>query len=115
MQRPEHTRHQRFKCRGNKKVRGSATDGDRVDWSIIFDIVASEYGYCWKDFTALTYKQLDTFLEVIAQRRHNDIVVQASLHGIKLESYRKKQTISKKVLTKARKMTQQLLAEKING
>ena len=72
-----------------------------VDWSIIFDSIASEYGYTWRQFTNLTYKLLDTCLEAIARRTHNKTVVLAAMHGIKVDLYKRHKPVSEKILKTA--------------
>ena len=60
-----------------------------VNWANVFDLVASEYGYTWDQFTGLTYIQLHAFLEAINRRTHNNTAVQAAMHGIKVDLYKK--------------------------
>lgn len=90
----------------------SHSDSNRVDWAIIFDLVASEYGYTWAQFTELTYKQLNVFLEAILRRTHNKTVVLAAMHGIKLDPYRRIKPPSERMLKKALDETEKILKEK---
>lgn len=67
---------------------------DSTDWPLIFDLIASEYGYTWNQFGELTYKLLHATLEAIQQRTHNNLVIQAALRGVKLNPYKKLKSIS---------------------
>lgn|GEM_PF-5595676 len=87
----------------------------RIDWSIIFDLIASEYGYTWEQFTGMTYKILDACLEAIHRRTHNKTAVLAQMHGIKMELYEKRQKIappSEKTLKAVDKHISDILKEK---
>lgn len=83
-----------------------------ADWSIIFDSIASEYGYTWGQFVSMTYKMLDACLEAIARRTHNQTAVLASMHGIKMELYKRIKPISEKVLDQARAQAYKILQRK---
>lgn len=83
-----------------------------VDWSIIFDSIASEYGYTWEQFAGLTYKLLAACLEAIARRTHNNTAVLASIHGIKMDLYKRSKPISKKILANAEAEAYKLLKKK---
>lgn len=83
-----------------------------VDWSIIFDLIASEYSYTWKQFIKLTYKQLNIYLEAIARRNHNKTAVLASMHGIKIDLYKRIKPVSKQTLENARKEAYKILKQK---
>jgi len=73
----------------------------RTDWGEIFDLIASEYGYGWEKFTGLTYKQLHAWLGAIAKRTHNQLVVLAAMHGLKMDLYRQLKAPSKQILADA--------------
>jgi hypothetical protein len=83
-----------------------------LDWSIIFDLIASEYGYTWDQFISFTYKQLNACLEAIARRTHDNTVIRAAMHGIKLDMYRRVKPVSQKILKQAESEIQKLLKEK---
>ena len=87
-------------------------DAEKLDWSLIFDLIASEYSYTWEQFTGMTYKQLDACMEAINRRNHNSLVTQAALKGVKLDAYRKKKAISNADMKSAREVIRKLLAEK---
>lgn len=82
------------------------------DWGLIFDLIASEYGYTWSEFTELTYKQLNACLESIARRTHNDYAFIANIHGVEMDYYQKIEPPSKAILEKARKRTEEILRKK---
>ena len=84
----------------------------QVDWSIIFDSIASEYGYTWDQFTGMTYKMLDVCLEAISRRTHNKNAVLAAMHGIKIDLYRRIKSPSSKDLEKGRSEAFKILQEK---
>ena len=83
-----------------------------ADWSIIFDSIASEYGYTWGQFVSMTYKMLDACLEAIARRTHNQTAVLASMHGIKMDLYKRIKPISEKTLDQARAQAYKILKRK---
>lgn len=83
-----------------------------VDWSIIFDLVAAEYGYTWEQFVGLTYKLLNACMENIARRTHNERVVIAQMHGLKMELYKKSVPIPDETLQRASQRTVEILKEK---
>ena len=91
---------------------GPAQKHASPDWSLIFDVIASEYSYTWKQFTGLTYKQLDACLEAIAARTHNKTAVLAAMHGIKMDMYRKPIPVSEKTLELASIETEKILKAK---
>ena len=86
--------------------------GASPDWPVIFDLIASEYGYSWRRFVGLTYKQLDAFLEAIAARSHNNMATQAAMRGIKVEPYKKVEPVSEKALEGARANAYKILEQK---
>lgn len=51
---------------------------------MIFDIVASEYGYTLSQFSALTPCVLFIALDRIARRNHNAFACRAALMGVKI-------------------------------
>lgn len=57
-----------------------------VDWSIIFDLIASEYGYTWEQFTGLTYKLLNACIKKIDKRKYDQAVFLAKIHGAQLKN-----------------------------
>jgi len=83
-----------------------------VDWSVIFDSIASEYGYTWEQFINMTYKLLNCCLEAIAKRTHNNTVIQAAMHGIKMDLYKRVKPVSEKLLEQANIETYKLLQQK---
>lgn len=89
-----------------------AKQSEAVNWSEIFDSIASEYGYTWDQFTGLTYKLLDACLESIAKRQHNKTSVYAAMHGIKMDLYRRNKPVSEKTLQQAEKRAYELLKQK---
>lgn len=91
---------------------GSVEKTTPTDWAIIFDLIASEYGYTWEQFIGLTYKLLDSCLEAIARRTHNKTAVLASIHGIKMDLYKRVQPVSEKVLADAKTQAYDLLKQK---
>ena len=93
-----------------KKAGGPAAE--KVDWSEIFDLIASEYGYTWGQFTALTYTQLEAFLGAVSRRRHSDVAINAQIHGIRMEARQKQAPVSDAVLREADRMTREMLSEK---
>jgi len=93
-------------------VGGPVSAASSVDWSIIFDLVASEYGYTFEQFIGLTYKLLDSCLEAIARRTHNKTAVTAAMHGIKMDLYKRVKAPSEKFLENARTEAYKILKEK---
>lgn len=85
---------------------------NRVDWAETFDLIASEYGYTWKQFIRLTYKQLYHCLKAIKRRIHNKTAVLAAMHGIKMEFYKEIKSPSKEILQKAQVEIDKILKEK---
>jgi len=83
-----------------------------IDWSIIFDSIASEYGYTWQQFVNMTYKLLNHCLEAIARRTHNNTVVQAAMHGLKMDLYKRVKPVSEKILDQATSEAYKLLQQK---
>ncbi len=83
-----------------------------LDWSIIFDLIASEYGYTWEQFSGLTYKLLNSCLEAISRRNHNKTAVLAAMHGIKMDLYRRVKPVSDKTLQDAKEGAYNLLKER---
>jgi hypothetical protein len=93
---------------------GRPIDGaPSVDWSIIFDTIANEYGYDWERFTSLTYKQLDAFLEAIDKRRYSDFRSRIILHGGRDPGpYIKKQPVKESDLADAKAQMNEILKRK---
>ena len=91
---------------------GPARKAAPADWSVIFDTIASEYGYTWEQFAGMTYKLLDSCLEKIAARTHNKTAILAAMHGIKIELYQKPTPVSEKTLEYAAEETQKILKQK---
>ena len=91
---------------------GPVESRGKIDWSVIFDLIASEYGYDWSQFVSMTYKMLDACMEAISRRTHNKTVVQAAMHGIKMDLYRRHKPVSEKDLDNARSEIEKLLKEK---
>lgn len=83
-----------------------------VDWSIIFDLIASEYGYTWQQFTNLTYKLLDACLEAITRRTHNKTAALAAMHGIKMDLYKRFKPVSETTLAQAKAEALKFLKQK---
>ena len=96
---------------------GPVKQRDPVDWSIIFDSIASEYGYTWDQFIAMTYKLLNACLESIARRSHNKTAVLAAMHGIKMDLYKEHEgkPLSKDDIKRAKTEVEKILKEKQNG
>ena len=91
---------------------GSVGQNASPDWSVIFDSIASEYGYTWEQFVSMTYKLLNHCLEAIAKRNHNNYAAQAALHGLKMDLYKRVKPVSEKVLDQARSEAYKLLQQK---
>lgn len=91
---------------------GSADSSPPADWSIIFDLFASEYGYTWEQFISMTYKQLNACLTCIYRRTHNKTAVQARIHGIDMDFWKEDIKPKKEVFDKANDLVDKLLREK---
>lgn len=63
----------------------------------VFDLVASQYGYTFEDFKAMTLRTLTGCLEMIDIRTHNEFALNANIQGHKVEF--------KKVTKKVRELT----------
>lgn len=91
---------------------GPASTRDPVNWSIIFDIIASEYGYTWVQFSGMTYKLLNECLESINRRTHNSIAVQAALRGIQMDLYQKHVPADAKTIEQSRMEAEKILKKR---
>jgi hypothetical protein len=62
----------------------------------VFDIIASEYGYTLEQFGQMTVREVFVCMSNISKRKNNDLVIQAKLHGMKLEDNTKKKMVISK-------------------
>jgi len=60
----------------------------------------------------MTYKMLDACLEAIARRTHNQTSIQAAMHGIKMDLYKRIKPVSEKTLAYARSEAFKILQRK---
>lgn len=86
-----------------------------IDWSEIFDVFASEYGYTWDTFISMTFKQVNALMVAFNKRKHNEMALQAAMHGVKMEPIREKIPMTKKDKKTLNDLIQKKLAEKRNG
>lgn len=91
---------------------GSVKETASIDWSIIFDTIASEYGYTWEQFIYLTHKQLAAFLAAIDKRLYDKIRINAAIHGIKIDEKAATKQPSDTELKEAEKATNELLRQR---
>ena len=54
------------------------------DWSEIFDLIASEYGYRFSDIRGMTPREIQAALRSITKRKDSAWRFEAALHGVKL-------------------------------
>ena len=49
---------------------------------MIFDLIASEYGYSFEDIRNMTMREIDIAMKYIGIRKHNEIAVNGKIHGL---------------------------------
>lgn len=52
---------------------------------MIFDLIASEYGYSFTQIRAMTMREIETAVRNISRRRTDQAKFDASLHGVQLD------------------------------
>jgi len=53
---------------------------------MIFDLIASEYGYSFAEIRAMTMREIETALRHISRRRTDQAKFDASLHGVTIDA-----------------------------